>query len=568
MSSKTPERFLGSLFLDDRKILVAVDFGTTFSGVAWPDDHCPIEWFKLDLDPSQKPSQSEIASQYPVQDDNPPLYDYDAEQSVIDYLTALREHTERYLKDKLSSAALWSMAIDYIITTPAVWSDAAQAKTRACAEAAGMGKSESLNIVSEPEAAAIYAFRVTHPNDLKIGDTFVLCDAGGGTVDLISYTVTSLEPILGVDEAAPGTGKLCGGMFLNRIFEKHLVETCGSNTGWDTQAMDRFEVVKKQFSGNASKDFSIPVPGLVDNVQQGVRRGKWNLTGDRMSNIFNPVIRETIGLVKDQIRATRREITAVLLVGGFGQSGYLRESLRKELGSNIKVLVPQNGWQAVVRGDLMKALAQSIPSSATLKVGSRAARKHYGFESYTQFVDGIHSRSKGEWREYEGEFKTMAMHWFIKKGNPVKEDEPTEFPLYTTRRVKKGRPQDHTVVILCCTDPKDKGAPVYRDDGVDYLVRLTANFGSISESTLDRRMGRDGQEWYFIAFTIRLTTLSASTRYALCYKGKEYGSVTAEQPRSEGLNFQRKAGRHRDGYRAILRQKEKNAASQELMIHP
>ena len=64
---------------------------------------------------------------------------------------------------------------------------------------------------------------------------------------------------------------------------------------------------------------------------------------DRMSNIFNPVIRETIGLVKDQIRATRREITAVLLVGGFGRSGYLRESLRKELGSNIKVLVPQNG---------------------------------------------------------------------------------------------------------------------------------------------------------------------------------------------------------------------------------
>ncbi|CAD6588975.1 MAG: hypothetical protein ASARMPRED_003851 [Alectoria sarmentosa] len=320
------------------------------------------------------------------------------------------------------------------------------------------------------------------------------------------------HPETRVDEAAPGTGKLCGSMFLNRIFEKHLVETCGSKAGWDTQvkeeAMDRFEAVKKQLSGNASKDFSIPVPGLVDNVQQGVGRGKWNLTGT--------------------IRATRREITAVLLVGGFGRSGYLRESLRKELGSNIKVLVPQNGWQAVVRGALMKALAQSIPSSATLKVGSRAARKHYGLESYTHFVDGVHSRSKGEWREFEGEFKTLAMHWFIKKGNRVKEDEPTEFPLYTTRRAKKGRPQDHATVILCCTDPKDKGAPVYRDDGVDYLVRLTANFGSIPESTLDRRMGRDGQEWYFIAYSIRMTTLSASTSYALCSKGKEYGSVTAE----------------------------------------
>ena len=101
-----------------------------------------------------------------------------------------------------------------------------------------MGKSESLKIVSEPEAAAIYAFRVTHPNDIKIGDTFVLCDAGGGTVDLISYTVSSLNPILRVEEAAPGTGKLCGGIFLNRMFEKHLVETCGSNPGWDAQVKE------------------------------------------------------------------------------------------------------------------------------------------------------------------------------------------------------------------------------------------------------------------------------------------------------------------------------------------
>ena len=69
-----------------------------------------------------------------------------------------------------------------------------------------------------------------------------------------------------------------------------------------------------------------------------------------MSDIFNAVIKETIGLVKDQIRATGRQVTAVLLVGGFGQSGYLRESMRKELGSNIKVLVPQNGYDALTTG--------------------------------------------------------------------------------------------------------------------------------------------------------------------------------------------------------------------------
>jgi len=67
---------------------------------------------------------------------------------------------------------------------PAVWSDAAQAKTRKCAESAGMGSGSTLHMISEPEAAAIYALDRIDKHDLHIGDTFVVCDAGGGTVDL------------------------------------------------------------------------------------------------------------------------------------------------------------------------------------------------------------------------------------------------------------------------------------------------------------------------------------------------------------------------------------------------
>lgn len=68
---------------------------------------------------------------------------------------------------------------------PAVWSDLAQAKTRTCAEQAGMGKGSALHIITEPEAAAMYALDIMDPHDIEIDDTFVLCDAGGGTVDLV-----------------------------------------------------------------------------------------------------------------------------------------------------------------------------------------------------------------------------------------------------------------------------------------------------------------------------------------------------------------------------------------------
>ena len=119
-----------------------------------------------------------------------------------------------------------------------MWSDAAQAKTRECAERAGMGRGDRLQIISEPEAAAIYTLDALDPHNVKIGDTFVLCDAGGGTVDLISYTVSALKPMLSVDEAASGTGSLCGSTYLNRIFEQYVIARFGENDGWDDEVIE------------------------------------------------------------------------------------------------------------------------------------------------------------------------------------------------------------------------------------------------------------------------------------------------------------------------------------------
>ena len=69
---------------------------------------------------------------------------------------------------------------EYVITVPAVWSEKAKAKTLSCAERAGMGSGDNLHMITEPEAAAIYALDNIAPMELKEGDTFVLCDAGGG----------------------------------------------------------------------------------------------------------------------------------------------------------------------------------------------------------------------------------------------------------------------------------------------------------------------------------------------------------------------------------------------------
>ena len=158
------------------------------------------------------------------------------------------------------------------------------------------------------------------------------------------------------------------------------------------------------------------VPGLMDNATQGVRRGKFIINGDEIAQIFRPVLREIIRLVRGQIAATSRDVKAVLLVGGFGESVYLRESLRTALGSDIEILVPANrqvpfdlrgsfvgtriarlkspSWTAVVRGALMKGLARTNPSLNQLQVRSRRARKHYGSEWSIAYNSNIHSRNR------------------------------------------------------------------------------------------------------------------------------------------------------------------------------
>lgn len=68
--------------------------------------------------------------------------------------------------------------VQFVLTVPAVWSDSAKDATLKAAEKAGMGKRHELQLISEPEAAAVYTLKAIQPNHLKVGDNFIVCDAG------------------------------------------------------------------------------------------------------------------------------------------------------------------------------------------------------------------------------------------------------------------------------------------------------------------------------------------------------------------------------------------------------
>lgn len=103
--------------------------------------------------------------------------------AVSDYLTQIYKHTMDTLTRRYGESFMASTKVEFVLTCPAVWSDAAKNTTLQAAERAGMGSRSDIQMISEPEAAAVYTLKAIQPNNLNVGDNFIVCDAGGGTVE-------------------------------------------------------------------------------------------------------------------------------------------------------------------------------------------------------------------------------------------------------------------------------------------------------------------------------------------------------------------------------------------------
>lgn len=87
---------------------------------------------------------------------------------IADYLRSLKEHTLETLERNFGKEFLEVTPVDWILTVPAVWSDAAKASTMQAAIAAGLGHKHTIQLISEPDAAAVCTLKDIQPNNLKV----------------------------------------------------------------------------------------------------------------------------------------------------------------------------------------------------------------------------------------------------------------------------------------------------------------------------------------------------------------------------------------------------------------
>ncbi|KAK4166170.1 hypothetical protein QBC43DRAFT_314128 [Cladorrhinum sp. PSN259] len=582
------------------RLIVGVDFGTTFSGVAavytgtpddieiiktWPggngitSDKVPTEisydlpanappgtaptvkWgfqfkpdesrlrcIKLFLDRSQKlpfyVSPLETAAQ--LKRFNKTVVD-----AVSDYLTQLYKHTIDTLTRRYGESFMASTKVDFVLTCPAVWSDAAKNTTLQAAERAGMGAQSQIQMISEPEAAAVYTLKAIQPNHFKVGDNFVVCDGGGGTVDLIAYKIVSLNPIR-VEESAVGTGGLCGSAFLNYRFEEHVKNRLGqtrfdemkTKKGKTWQMGLRYfeEFVKRNFNEDEHQEVNVPFPGLPDDEEAGLDSGFLVMTAEQIQDIFNPVVKEVCELVQGQVDTLRAKggiVSGIILVGGFGQSDYLYRRLKSHFTTaadpppyterpthpnidmrerpSIEVMQPVYAWTAVVRGAVLRGLEGNM-------VISRKARMHYGTSYATVYDEEKHSVTERYWSPlWERWMVSDRMQWHIAKGEAISPLQPIAF--HYTRNFRPGQSLVVTDDLIACE--ADEPPNAYTRDLV-HVCTLTTDLSAVPRSLFTRLTTTRGVEFDNLDFTLEMIVDSAGLGFELKVDGVRYGRVDAE----------------------------------------
>ncbi|KAK3391788.1 hypothetical protein B0T20DRAFT_488687 [Sordaria brevicollis] len=481
---------------DEVQIPTQVDLGTGNWGYMVPRNHDPIRWFKLLLlnhhDAQEDVRNSQYLGRARRQLEMLPEYAGDGVVDLIArFLKEVWDHTLQDIRREITN--IDTLPLKVAVTVPAIWPPYARERLKEAARRAGIEDRRRIGetkliLVEEPEAAALSTLyeRRNHP-DIEVGETFIVCDCGGGTVDIISYEVTSMEPFQ-VKEAVKGDGKLCGAFLVDSAFEDWMKLKSGLKFGKVEANEFRLfmnneweHTMKRTFSGAETQDtFVIRPPARVFSMLK-----KFKGTTDSFpvpkhtvefffSKTFTGIrtlISEQIALIREKYRGGPKNI---LLVGGLGGSPYLYNQLN---GQHQNVLQPRRAWSAVARGAVIAVLKGASDSIPTLpSVVSRVSRFSYGVELGCP-IDGVLNppldRSVDRcYTNPDGREMVYRMFWYLKQNEPVDNREPVEYVFYKYIRT----PENLRNVELYIMTSDAESPPVRRDHTDSVQTLCTINY--------------------------------------------------------------------------------------------
>ena len=358
------------------------------------------------------------------------------------YLSRLRADAEESMRQRYGSKTYGSVRKELVVTVPAVWSERAKDLTMKALERSGWQPDKS-TLVTEPEAAAMFTLKqmMEGPSrsEFDVGNTFIICDAGGGTVDSISYTIKQKSP-LRIQEATVGSGDKCGATFLDKAFLDWLKLWIGphrfnkipyAKSRPGSPLLNSFETNKYAFDGKEN-DWTVTLPsdcGVETDETLNVEDRVLTMTTAQMKEIFEPTMKQILDIIYGQIKSIKavglEKPKLVLVVGGFGRNPYLYEQIRSHCArQDIGTRRPQGEWSAVVKGAVCCGL-EGIESLEKRLIVSRRARKFYGLSRHSTWDSSKHHPDDYFIDAVDGKpYARSQMQWLMAKGDEL----PTAMP--------------------------------------------------------------------------------------------------------------------------------------------
>jgi molecular chaperone DnaK (HSP70) len=402
--------------------------------------------------------------------------------------------------------------IRWVLTVPALWNEEHKLFMRKAAVKAGIIQDENsfnLLLCLEPEGASIQV-REDSEEALKKkitkGSIIVVLDCGGGTVDItINKMLCDPDEKFLSNEVLSSTGGCeWGSKYVDANFENFLKEFLGEklfavyqkNASMKIDILDAFEILKKKFNPESVKHSRLQLSYLGENLTPDILKNLVNnynllhpdtkvsqrgssgidLSNELMISFFEPLINRIINKVKELLEETKQKAgyypKFIFLVGGFGESPYLRQKIKKEFESNqLIVLIPKRPLVSVVRGACMFGLN---PFSIT----SRIAKKTYGISTLGIFDEKKHPSNKKVMIDGEA-FCENIFDAFVLKDESVSVNQEivkTYCPVRGAQTIMK--------IILYYTDKREVN--YIDEEGVEKFGELIVNIGEKNQGIEDK----------------------------------------------------------------------------------
>ncbi|PON21805.1 hypothetical protein TGAM01_v209392 [Trichoderma gamsii] len=554
---------------EDPFIAFGIDFGTTYSGIAWAIStrpanvsmitswdsakyHCSdkektpsiisyeengkmlwgysvsdkkssIEWSKLclleedDIPNDVSHSTQLQAAQAALKQQKKSVVDV-----ISDYLRQLWKHSIINIRRAIGGQLVDLCRFKVVATIPAIWPIYAQIRMHEAIEKAGILSTRNagqtiLEFLPEPEAAALATLRgisTYNQANMEIGDHFVVCDAGGGTVDIITYTVVELSPMK-VKESVKGDGKLCGATFLDERFLEILREKLDqiSPDTWksleETGALGRImnndweNGIKPQFR-NTDQHWMIQIPVKgPKRTHDEFRFSDIKFDVKDVQKIFKPIVAEIKHLVDNQVKAIKdkynKEPKFVVLVGGFGRQPFLftemQDALNRRNGPVGKIEVLQS---------------QGAEPISRMSYGVKCDRVPWNAKD--------HDIRDKEWSDIDQAYKAVNQtSWFVRIGETIPVGDFISKGFYTDLTHSISSQSTELIYSTSATPPKRC------DETVKKLYNL--HWSTVPKfSKLTTWVNSKGRTIRRFCFDTKMTSNGVTLDFEIVYKGQVVAS--------------------------------------------